>query len=75
MAKRHQGDTEYFRELTFPRASEGVTAMTNVIQGACPHDVNHSPRRDETAANRVAQLSRLVARVQGASAPRRGSPS
>lgn len=69
MAKRHKGDTKEFHELTFAEQAKSITAMINVLQRACLHHTKHSTRRDETAAKCVAQLNRLVTRVQATLGP------
>lgn len=63
MAGRHKGDTEEFHDLTDEQA-KSISATVSNLQAAIEHHIAHSPRRQETIEQCLAEVDRLRQRLQ-----------
>lgn len=64
MPRRHNGDTEEFRELSFAEQARSIAAAIDNLQAAIEHHVEHSAHRTETVEKCLAQIDRLSHRLR-----------
>ena len=64
MAGRHKGNTTGFGDETFAEQAKTITASINNLQAAIRRHIVDSPRRQQTTVKCLAQIQRLLGRLQ-----------
>lgn len=72
----HSGDANDFVALTYDQQASSITAMLNSIEAAIEYHARHSPHGVAgTAAESIAQVERLLARLRASFPPAEAAAS